>query len=98
MLLCFAFMAGVRSRAKSLWRRARKSRFFGLEWSLLPIVPAAMDMAKTPFANPLKKTTHEKRSMSQLIVRAGDFTFQARFEEDLAPKTVAAFRKAMPFE
>jgi hypothetical protein len=36
--------------------------------------------------------------MSQLIVRAGDFTFQARFEEALAPKTVAAFRKAMPFQ
>ena len=35
--------------------------------------------------------------MSQLIVRAGDFTFQARFEEELAPKTCAAFRKAMPF-
>jgi Protein of unknown function (DUF3830) len=36
--------------------------------------------------------------MSQLIVRAGDFTFQARFEEQLAPKTCAAFRKVMPFE
>jgi len=36
--------------------------------------------------------------MSQLIVRAGEFTFEARFEEQLAPKTVAAFRKAMPFE
>ena len=35
--------------------------------------------------------------MSQLIVHAGDFTFQARFEEQLAPKTCAAFRKAMPF-
>ena len=35
--------------------------------------------------------------MSQLIVRAGDFTFQARLEEQLAPKTCAAFRKAMPF-
>ena len=32
-----------------------------------------------------------------LIVHAGDFTFQARFEEQLAPKTCAAFRKAMPF-
>jgi hypothetical protein len=40
----------------------------------------------------------KKRSMSQLIVRAGEFTFEARFEEQLAPKTVAAFRKAMPFE
>jgi hypothetical protein len=36
--------------------------------------------------------------MSQLVVHAGDFTFQARFEEALAPKTCAAFRKAMPFE
>ena len=36
--------------------------------------------------------------MSQLIVHAGDFTFQARFEEQLAPKTCAAFRKVMPFE
>jgi hypothetical protein len=36
--------------------------------------------------------------MSQLIVRAGDFTFDARFEEQLAPKTCAAFRRAMPFE
>ena len=36
--------------------------------------------------------------MSKLIVRAGEFTFDARFEEQLAPKTVAAFRKAMPFE
>jgi hypothetical protein len=41
---------------------------------------------------------HEIPRMSQLIVRAGDFTFQARFEEQLAPKTCAAFRKAMPFE
>src|SRR4030081_2436103 len=36
--------------------------------------------------------------MSQLIVHVGDFTFQARFEEALAPKTCAAFKKAMPFE
>src|SRR3954453_19311919 len=36
--------------------------------------------------------------MSQLIIRAGDFNFHARFEESLAPKTCAAFRKAMPFE
>ena len=40
----------------------------------------------------------KNRSMSQLIVRAGEFTFEARFEEQLAPKTVVAFRKAMPFE
>jgi hypothetical protein len=36
--------------------------------------------------------------MSQLIVRVGDFTFDARFEDQLAPKTCAAFRAAMPFE
>lgn len=65
----------------------------GLEWSLLPLIPAAMDMA-----NPFSLAIREKRPMSQLIVRAGEFTFNARFEEQLAPKTVAAFRKAMPFE
>ena len=32
-----------------------------------------------------------------LIVHAGAFKFQARFEDQLAPKTCAAFRKAMPF-
>jgi hypothetical protein len=37
-------------------------------------------------------------SMSQLIVHVGEFSFQARFEEQLAPKTCAAFKKAMPFE
>ena len=26
--------------------------------------------------------------MSKLLVHAGDFTFEARFEEQLAPKTV----------
>jgi len=36
--------------------------------------------------------------MSQLLVHVGDFTFNAKFEEELAPKTVAAFKKAMPFE
>ena len=36
--------------------------------------------------------------MSKLVIRTGDFTFDARFEEQLAPKTVAAFRKALPFE
>jgi hypothetical protein len=34
----------------------------------------------------------------KLIVTAGPLTFDARFEEAAAPKTVAAFRKAMPFE
>ena len=36
--------------------------------------------------------------MTQLIIRTGDFTFGARFEEELAPRTCAAFKKAMPFE
>jgi hypothetical protein len=65
----------------------------GLEWPLRPLVPAVMDTAE-----PRLTYIQKKRSMSQLIVRAGEFTFQARFEEQLAPKTVAAFRKAMPFE
>jgi hypothetical protein len=51
-------------------------------------------MGQNHFNKPIRK----KRPMSQLIVRAGEFTFEARFEEALAPKTVAAFRKAMPFE
>src|SRR3984893_12958155 len=44
------------------------------------------------------RTQSREFCMSQLIVHAGDFTFQARFEEQLAPKTCAAFRKVMPFE
>ncbi|MBV9533605.1 MAG: DUF3830 family protein [Bradyrhizobium sp.] len=36
--------------------------------------------------------------MRQLAVHTGDFNFEGRFEEELAPKTCAAFRKAMPFE
>ncbi len=35
--------------------------------------------------------------MTKLIVKAADFTFDARFEEAAAPKTCAAFRTAMPF-
>src|SRR5258708_26629055 len=37
------------------------------------------------------------RSMSRLVVRAGEFTFDARFEDQLAPRTCEAFRRAMPF-
>jgi hypothetical protein len=40
----------------------------------------------------------ESNRMSQLVIHAGDFSFDARFEEQLAPKTCAAFRRAMPFE
>lgn len=61
--------------------------------ALLPRFAAAMDAF-----HPSRKATFEKILMSQLIVHAGEFKFQARFEEALAPKTVAAFRKAMPFE
>jgi hypothetical protein len=35
--------------------------------------------------------------MSSLRVTAGPFTFDARFEEQLAPTTCAAFRKHLPF-
>jgi hypothetical protein len=35
--------------------------------------------------------------MSELVITAGPFTFGGRFEEEGAPKTVAAFHKAMPF-
>ncbi|MGR6467098.1 DUF3830 family protein [Rhizobium sp. PAMB 3182] len=36
--------------------------------------------------------------MPGLIIHAGPFQFPARFEDKRAPATVAAFRKAMPFE
>lgn len=36
--------------------------------------------------------------MQKLVVEAGPFTFDARFEEEAAPRTCAAFRAAMPFE
>lgn len=35
--------------------------------------------------------------MEKLRISAGPFVFDARFEAEKAPKTVAAFRKAMPF-
>ena len=35
--------------------------------------------------------------MSKLKIIAGPYTFDAKFETEAAPKTVAAFRKAMPF-
>lgn len=35
--------------------------------------------------------------MPDLIVRAGDYTFDARLETALAPKTCAAFLKHLPF-
>lgn len=35
--------------------------------------------------------------MSKLVVHIGSYRFDASFEEDAAPKTCAAFKKAMPF-
>ncbi|MDB5594103.1 MAG: hypothetical protein JWM36_1064 [Hyphomicrobiales bacterium] len=35
--------------------------------------------------------------MSELRITAGDFTFGARFEDELAPQTCAMFRKHLPF-
>lgn len=35
--------------------------------------------------------------MPKLVVKAGPFTFDARFETEAAPKTCEAFRRAMPF-
>lgn len=35
--------------------------------------------------------------MSKLIVTAGPFKFDAKFELEAAPKTCAAFKKQMPF-
>ncbi len=36
--------------------------------------------------------------MSKLKITAGPFTFDARFETEAAPKTVAAFEKHLPFK
>ena len=36
--------------------------------------------------------------MDQLRITAGPYTFLARLETEAAPKTCAAFRKALPFE
>ncbi|MEM1289188.1 MAG: DUF3830 family protein [Pseudomonadota bacterium] len=35
--------------------------------------------------------------MTKLIVHAGPFTFDAKFEDEAAPKTCAAFKKVMPY-
>jgi hypothetical protein len=35
--------------------------------------------------------------MSELTLKAGPFTFDARLETELAPKTCAAFKRALPF-
>jgi hypothetical protein len=36
--------------------------------------------------------------MTVLEITAGPFRFRARFEEERSPQTVAAFRRALPFE
>ena len=35
--------------------------------------------------------------MTKMKVTAGEFTFSARLEKELAPNTCAAFEKLMPF-
>ena len=40
----------------------------------------------------------EEKEMSNLRVTAGPFVFMARFEEQSAPETCAAFRRHLPFE
>jgi len=43
--------------------------------------------------------SHQERSetMSKVRIIAGPYTFMAKFEDKSAPRTCAAFRKAMPF-
>ena len=36
--------------------------------------------------------------MTKLVLTVGEFSFQGRLEEQLAPKTCAAFRRTLPFE
>ena len=36
--------------------------------------------------------------MTQLIIRAGEFTFGGHFEEELAPETTAAFKALLPYQ
>ena len=36
--------------------------------------------------------------MRDLVITAGPFQFEARFEKEKAPETVAAFRRNLPFE
>ena len=36
--------------------------------------------------------------MDELRIKAGPYTFDARFESKAAPKTVAIFRKLLPYE
>ena len=36
--------------------------------------------------------------MADVVIKAGDFSFEARFETAAAPRTCAAFRKLLPFK
>ena len=36
--------------------------------------------------------------MDRLLIKAGPYTFPARFETEAAPKTVAVFRRLLPYE
>lgn len=35
--------------------------------------------------------------MADVLITAGEFSFEAKFEEEAAPKTCAAFRQLLPF-
>lgn len=43
------------------------------------------------------KKNGDDRIMTRLLVRAGEYAFEAKFEEEKAPQTCAAFRRHMPF-
>ncbi|WP_425049860.1 DUF3830 family protein [Psychromarinibacter sp. S121] len=36
--------------------------------------------------------------MTKLVIKAGPYTFDAKLEEEAAPKTCAAFRKVLPYQ
>jgi Protein of unknown function (DUF3830) len=42
--------------------------------------------------------TQEKCNMDMLTITVGPYTFKARWEDEAAPKTCAAFRKLLPFK
>ena len=48
--------------------------------------------------HPLPARTFKETKVTQLRLTAGPFTFDARLEEKLAPKTCAAFTRHLPFE
>ena len=76
----------------TVWRRNAVFGHPAENCGLLLSPPAAIWMDRFS-VTPIYETSR----MSQLKVHVGDFTFDAKFEEKDAPKTVAAFKKAMPF-